>query len=259
MKKLLSILIMVMILLGTVSTLAISYASTYVHLTGSENVRTGPGLEYSSIGSAHKGSTLPYLGTTSVPDSRGYVWYLVSFSNTTGWVSSRYANLTSSSGSTYYGSGYSGGSSGGYSGGGSYVTATGNVNVRTGPGLDYADVGTLHTGETAPFLGATAYDSRGVLFYQISYGGQARWVSSIYTNLTGGGGGGYYGSYVRATGNVNVHTGPGLDYADVGTLHTGETVPFLGATAYDSRGVLFYQISYGGQARWVSSVYTTLY
>ena len=268
MKKLLAILMMSLMLLGCLSSLAVSHAETYVYLTGSENVHTGPGLGYTTIGSAHKGSSLPYLGSSSV-DERGVTWYLVSFSNTTGWISGKYGYLTGSGGSTYYGSGANGGSSGGYSGGGysggAYVVATGNVNLHTGPGLSYTDVGTLHTGETAPYLGNSSYDSRGVLFYQINYNGMTCWVSSIYTNLMGGysgggySGGGYSGGYVYATGNVNLHTGPGLNYTDVGTLHKGETAAYLGNSSYDSRGVLFYQINYYGTVCWVSSIYAELH
>ena len=66
-------------------------------------------------------------------------------------------------------------------------------------------------------------------------------------------------TYVYLTGSENVHTGPGLSYTDVGTLHTGETAPYLGNSSYDSRGVLFYQISFNGGSYWVSSIYTTLH
>lgn len=63
-----------------------------VHLTGNVNVRTGPGLDYSIIGTAYRGDSLRYVGDTST-DYRGVAWYYVYFNGGTGWVSSRYAYL----------------------------------------------------------------------------------------------------------------------------------------------------------------------
>ena len=53
--------------------------------------------------------------------------------------------------------------------------------VRTGPGLDYKSIGTLHRGDDARFLGETAIDDRGVLWYMIRWNGKRAWVSSRYT------------------------------------------------------------------------------
>ena len=57
----------------------------------------------------------------------------------------------------------------------------GKSNVRTGPGLGYKSIGVLHRGEDARYLGKTAVDDRGVVWYKILYDDREAWVSSRYT------------------------------------------------------------------------------
>ena len=57
----------------------------------------------------------------------------------------------------------------------------GKSNVRTGPGRDYHSIGTLHRGDEAKYLGKTATDERGVVWYKIRWKGRDAWVSSMYT------------------------------------------------------------------------------
>jgi uncharacterized protein YgiM (DUF1202 family) len=58
------------------------------------------------------------------------------------------------------------------------------------------------------------------------------------------------------TGKSYVHTGPGLDYKKIGVLHKGDDARYLGETAIDERGVLWYMIRWDGRKAWVSSRYT---
>ena len=58
---------------------------------------------------------------------------------------------------------------------------SGKSNIRTGPGLQYKSIGVLHRGEEAKYLGKTATDDRGVVWYKIEWKGRAAWVSSRYT------------------------------------------------------------------------------
>ena len=57
----------------------------------------------------------------------------------------------------------------------------GKSNVRLGPGKQYKSIGVLHKGEDAKYLGKTATDDRGVVWYKIRYNGRDAWVSSRYT------------------------------------------------------------------------------
>ena len=64
----------------------------------------------------------------------------------------------------------------------SYITGNGGKsNVRTGPGLEYRSLGTLHSGESLRYLHDTATDDRGVTWYKVRWNGREAWVSSRYT------------------------------------------------------------------------------
>lgn len=73
--------------------------------------------------------------------------------------------------------------------------------------------------------------------------------------VTGGKGS---GDIVKTTGNVHVRKGPGLDYAEMGTLEKGTLISYLGSTKKDERGVKWYKINYNGKVGWVSSKYSKL-
>lgn len=186
MKKFFVMMLTVVMMMSMFSMAAMACEEYYVYFSGTSNVRTGPGLGYGSIGQVNAGSTLNYLADTSY-DERGVAWYRVSFGNGSGWVSSRYASMTGSAGiATYAAGGGSNYSAGSYVSNGAYgstVYATGNTNVRTGPGLSYAQVGGMEQGDYASFLGGTSVDNRGVVWYSVSCGGVTGWVSSVYTVL----------------------------------------------------------------------------
>lgn len=158
MKKLISMLLVV-------STLVVLLSMPALAL--SVNVRSGPGLTYSSLGTLKGGAKITVLSTKK--DSRGVTWCKIKFKSGYGWVSSRYV------------SGYSGTSSSqkGKSSGG--VRATSRTNVRSGPGLSYKSLTTMQKGDSATYLGSSKKDSRGVKWYKVSYGGVKGWVSSRYT------------------------------------------------------------------------------
>ena len=61
------------------------------------------------------------------------------------------------------------------------VRTTGDVWLRTGPGLDYDSVAILKTGRSYEYLGESSVDERGVVWYKIRYNGRDAWVSSMYT------------------------------------------------------------------------------
>lgn len=138
----------------------------------------------------------------------------------------------------------------------SYVTFTGDCNVRTGPGLSYAKLGSMAKGSTLTYLEESSVDERGVTWYKVSFNSSYGWVSSKYASLSGDSS---VTIYVRATGRVNVRSGPGVSYDSFNTMEEGEQVLYLGNSAYDSNGTLWYQIQYYSYGTyWVSSVYSEL-
>ena len=239
---------------------------SYVYgYTGDSYLRSDPGLGYVSLAMVlYRGQSALYLNQSSV-DDRGVIWYNINLNGKTGWVSSRYTLLTSNvpTGNFISTPAYSSVPTST----GSYVRATASVNVRKGPGLGYADMGTLGKGETVPYLGNTSVDDRGVVWYQVDYKTNGiGWVSSVYATLTNtpssgpsSSGGSGSGNIVKATGGKsNLRSGPGLDYSDIGTMQNGDTADYLGEKSTDERGVVWYKVKYNGKTGWVSSKYTTL-
>lgn len=251
MKKIVSLLLTLLLLSG------LALADSVVGDSGDSWIRSGPGLSYERLGLLGEGDLAEYLGSTSA-DNRGVDWYYVRFGSVTGWVSSRYTVLSTST---------SGGDWNWGSGSVRYVRATARVNVRSGPGTSYEDVGTLVRGECLTYLDETRYDAAGNAWYKAEYYSYGEvWVSAVYSELTyarteaaSDGDAGTAGSYIEATGNLNVRSGPGLGYADKGTIARGGTAAYLNDYSVDERGVTWYKISWNGGEGWVSSRYCELH
>ena len=258
-KKIVSFLLALVLLSG------LALADSVVGESGDSWVRSGPGRGYTKLTTLEEGEACEFLGSTST-DERGVVWYRVRCDDVDGWVSSRYTVLVGSTGD--WSDGW--GDDDGYWEGGDtrYVRATGGVvNVRSGPGVSYEDVGTLARGECLPYLNETRYDAGGQAWYKAQYYSYGEvWVSAVYSELTytrtdayADDDAGTSGSYIQATGRLNVRSGPGLGYDDKGTLLSGSTATYLGEYSTDERGVTWYKISYNGGSGWVSSRYCTLH
>lgn len=66
----------------------------------------------------------------------------------------------------------------------STVTATGEVNIRSGPGLDYEMIESVSAGTQLEYAGETSADSRGVSWYKVILSGSSTgWMSSKYARL----------------------------------------------------------------------------
>ena len=240
----------------------VSMSGSTVTVTGSSvNVRAKPCLNGSDMGIVKKGDTLTFKGKKST-DDRGIDWYKVSYNGKTGWISSVYSKV-SGSGS----SGSSGSGSGGYkesSASGTFYT-TGQVNLRTGAGLFYSVITTVGKG-TEIEVTAKAKDDRGVTWYKTTVDGTTGWISSA--NLTtksspddedSSSGGSSTGTKVIATGQLTIRKSPNKDSgAVVGYMAKGKKGDYLGESKKDSRGVVWYKISYNGMTGWVSSRYSYL-
>ena len=234
----------------------VSASGDYIKTEGSVNVRTSPNLNASSLGTAPKGTTLTFLGKTST-DARGVKWYKVSFNGSTGWISSRYTEIT-------YGSSGSGSSSG------NYVKAVGgSVTIRSSANKSSASLGYIPEGKTGTYQGKTSTDSRGVKWYKVSYNGVTGWVSSRYAQLTNtasssssgssSSGSSSSGSKVQASGgSVTIRAKANKTSDKLGYMAEGKTATYLGKSSTDSRGVKWYYISYNGVTGWVSSMYSKL-
>ena len=259
MKKLLAAILCAVLMMGCMTAFAATNSGYHVETVGNVNVRTGPGLDYATMGSVAKGTSLDYLGETST-DGRGVALYKVIYDNGIGWVSSVYAALYADNMITWDPQTPAVQLD-------TYVRATSSVNVRAGAGLGYDDIGTLAKGEQVLYLDTYTCDSRGVMWYKVQYYSMGTgWVSSVYSELVFGTESGVEedntavtGFYVEATsGNSNLRSGPALTYEDLGTMKKGEVASYLGSYSTDERGVIWYYVRFDGQVGWVSSRYTTL-
>ena len=259
MKKLFAIVLTAAILMCMSAGFAL--AEGYVYITGDTNVRTGPGLGYSKLATLNKGSTVPFMQQTAY-DSRGVAWYRVTVgtNNAVGWVVSSYAYLTNYSGYATYADGAN-------AGGGTQdrfgfwdvnmVTVNGDVNVRSGPGVQHSIVNTMFEDEQAVYLGDISYDDRGVMWYHVSFEDTVGWVSSVYAELEYDGTAWF--NWVKiVNGNCNVRTGPGLGYKSIGTAYEEESLSYLGHSSIDERGVTWYHVAFNNTDGWVSATYSEL-
>ena len=135
-----------------------------------------------------------------------------------------------------------------------YVEATGSVNLRSGPGLGYKDIGTVNKGTTLTYLDQFSTDERGVIWYRVHYKNSSAWISSKYSEL--------YGAsaitWLYAVGGKSyLRNAPNLNGKIITTFRKGDAAEYLDASAIDERGVTWYRVSYEGNTGWVSSRYTS--
>lgn len=118
-------------------------------------------------------------------ERKGYTWIYCNYNGIEGYIrKNNLVKVSNGSGSSSSGSGSSSSSGSTYSGNGT-VSFSGDVNVRTGPGIDYDVIGSVYQGQTLNYAGETRNDYRGVAWYSVRYNGRKGWVSSRYSSLRG--------------------------------------------------------------------------
>ncbi|MBR0464444.1 MAG: SH3 domain-containing protein [Clostridia bacterium] len=234
MKHLAKFMAVLLVLLTCMSAVT-ALAETKVTTTANVNLRTGPGVEYRSLGIVYNGKTVTV--SESAKATNGVYWYHVTNNGTTGWICSTYTK-TASSGSTS-----------------GTVTTTGSVNLRSGGGLTYGSLRTIPKGVSLTY-DSTTIDGRGVKWYHVTYKGTTGWVSSKYATPGGSGSGSSSSTNkkVKTTGSVNLRSGAGLGFQTLRTVPKNVTLTF-DDSAVDSRGVTWYHVTYKSKSGWISSKY----
>lgn len=228
------------------------------------NVRTGPGINYTSLGRVVTGNILPIVGR-----SEDGGWYQVDTVHGRGWVSARYIILRNEFGAspvteqTAVGASVSGPIG---------VISTGALNLRSGPGPQYTDLGTLAAGEQGRIMGRSSDWGWWLLETRLGSG----WVSSRYivvrgdtslvpyvapggtaTQNDGQGGGSAPPPQLTgpmaliATGALNIRSGPNIAFSSLGSVPAGTRMPILGQSV--DRGWWLVQSPHGNG--WVSKLY----
>lgn len=129
------------------------------------------------------------------------------------------------------------------------------LNIRSGPGTNYAIVGGLYPGQLVTAAGPASGGWTPVI-----WNGKKAWVSSSYVRVAGSGassseaGGSTVGSSTPSTRTttaaVNVRTGPSTTYRIITVLGTGTAVSATGAYRNG-----FAEVRYNGQSAWISNEY----
>ena len=130
------------------------------------------------------------------------------------------------------------------------VYAVAQVNVRSGPGFNYAVVGKLHGGDQITRTGIGKHG-----WSRITFEGKTAYVANNYvtTDSPETAGGATFKEVkqtVKATAKVNIRKGPGVDYDVIGQLQAGEEVT---RTAIGSKG--WSRIVHNGEVCYVANNY----
>lgn len=138
------------------------------------------------------------------------------------------------------------------------ITASGGLNIRSGPGTGYASVGSYAEGETVNILEQFTYD--GVTWGCTSKG----WISMKYVDVDGSNNTTNSGDTdtstnddevtgtITANGGLRIRSGPGSDYGVVGALDYGDRVTIQRRETVD--GTTWGRIEEG----WISMDYVKL-
>lgn len=245
--RIVSMTVIVALLMSICSSLAMAAGNDMVlKTTASVNLRKGPGTDYSKIVSVSKYTEFDYT-CVSKYDGKGVVWHKVEYKAGYAWVSSKYSNV-------YDGKVQLDDSE--------YVRTTASVNLRKGPGTGYGKVSTASKNTKLFFLGSTAKDPRGVIWYKVACSKGEAWVSSTYAKrnaYSGGSNTSPSAVYAITTGSVNLRKGPGLGFDKIVAYGKGKILTYLGQYCTDSRGVVWYMVTDGKYTGWMSSKYLKAY
>ena len=132
---------------------------------------------------------------------------------------------------------------------GGSVTTTGSVNLRRGPGLEYASIRAISAGTTLTW-DDTSTDERSVRWYRVRYRGDTGWVSSRYATADG-----RSGNWITTTANVNLRAGAGTEYVSLRVVDSGSVLSYDDAER-DFDGALWYHVTYKGDSGWIIARYT---
>ena len=166
------------------------------------------------------------------------IWHKVRVysSGKVGWVYAKYVKITGYAPDSGYTPGYDPVPSSATSGSVSTKYPNSIVNLRAGAGTHYAVLGAVGRGTRLNIL-----SSQGNWFQvYVPSRGITAWISKTYVSMG-------VGAY--ATGDVNLRTGPGTDYARITVIKKGSGLTML------SEGGSWSQVSYGGYTGYISNKY----
>ena len=133
---------------------------TVVNCTSGVNIRSGPGTNYPIVGFAPKGATYLVIGQSGL-------WYKINFGGKVGYLSASYFSVSSQAPGLQQPPAPE-------SWQGMIVNCNRSVNVRSGPGTNYAVIGAAPKGAAYTITGKSG------MWYKIEFGGKTAYVSECY-------------------------------------------------------------------------------
>ena len=193
-------------------------------ITGQLNVRKGPDSKYETAGTYNYGDRIEILEIQTADDTR---WGRTNL----GWVGMGYVQMDGTAPASDDENAAKILNDGNYGVLGYGVVNLGELNVRIGPGEEYAKVGTVKLGVRYAY-----YQTSGN-WVRIESG----WVSSDYFYTEGTVTENTFSGAVTED-NLNIRTGPDTSFQSVGTYQKGDTVQILvkvGSWGYTEQGWVF--------------------
>jgi uncharacterized protein YgiM (DUF1202 family) len=131
---------------------------------------------------------------------------------------------------------------------GTVVNCTSSVNVRSGPGTNYAVIGSAPKGTVYAVTGQSGS------WYKIVYGSKTGYISASYFSVSSAPPvenppTAQTGTVVNCTSGVNVRSGPGTSYSIIGSAPKGATYTVTGQSGS------WYKIVYGSKTGYISASY----
>ncbi len=211
---------------------------TVVNCATGVDVHSGPGTNYPAIGFARKGAMYLISGQTGL-------WYKINFGGKVGYISVSYmaSSLTTPPQPAVPDKEY---------GHGLVVNCNSSVNVRSGPGTQYAAIGAAPKGATYKVTGQ--YGS----WYIIAFGDKTGYISAGYFSVISSSADapvsptlGYseLGTIINCNNSVNVRSGPGTNYSIIGSAPRGASYKTNGTTG------AWYKIEFNGKTAYISASY----
>lgn len=238
-----------------------------VTVGGDMNVRSGPGEAYDRIGGAYAGEEFVITGKSADGD-----WWQIEFDDQDGWIYAPFVTATDADNVPIVDSSMeeqptptAGSDTAAPEAEGAVVTIDGDMNIRQGPGTDFARIGGAFEGEEFDITGKSADGE----WWQIDFDGEAGWVyaplvtatntedvpsveaPSVQTPVTApepAGAGQAPADAIATVGeDLNVRSGPGTQYDRIGGATAGEAYTITGKSADGA----WWQIDFAGQPGWI--------
>ena len=219
-----------------------------VTVHGDLNVRAGPGTEYPVVGGATLGQEFAVTGKNADGS-----WWQIDLDGQPGWIFAPYVTAVDTENVPVVAAGESE-----MMEKRAFVTVNGDMNVRNGPGTDYAVIGPATFGQKYDITG----QSEDGEWWRIEYDGQPGWIFAPFVEAAGaenvatvgsGEGPAQGRAVVTVNGEMNVREGPGTAYEIVGAATLGQEFPITGKNADGD----WWQIDFNGQTGWLYAPFVT--